>query len=77
VFCNAHMGSKDLKKFCPLKEEARATLEMQIARLGFSARAFDRIIKVARTIADLEAKPDIETPHIAEAINYRTLDRSG
>jgi len=77
IYCNAHMGSRDLKKFCPLKEEVRVHLENSIAQLGFSARAFDRIIKVARTIADLEASPDIETPHIAEAINYRTLDREG
>jgi magnesium chelatase family protein len=76
VFCNAHMGSKDLKRFCPLKEEVRSTLETSIARLGLSARAFDRIIKVARTIADLEAAADIEMPHIAEAINYRSLDRN-
>jgi len=69
------MGSRDLKKFCPLKEEVRSTLETSIARLGLRARAFDRAIKVARTIADLEAAAYIEVAHIAEAINYRTLDR--
>jgi magnesium chelatase family protein len=77
VFCNAHMGSKDLKRFCPLSDEVRTMLETSVARLGLSARAFDRIIKVARTIADLEASPDIDPPHIAEAINYRSLDREG
>jgi len=68
------MGSKDSKRFCPLRDEVRSILENSIARLKLSARAFDRVIKVARTIADLEAASDIETPHIAEAINYRTPD---
>ncbi|MCX8035905.1 MAG: YifB family Mg chelatase-like AAA ATPase [Candidatus Sumerlaeia bacterium] len=77
IFCNGHMGSRDLKRFCPLKDDVRTHLENSIARLGLSARAFDRIIKVARTIADLEGSADIELAHISEAINYRTLDRHG
>jgi len=77
IFCNAHMGPEDLKRFCPLSDEVRSMLETSVARLGLSARAFTRIIKVARTIADIEGTADIEPPHIAEAINYRSLDREG
>ncbi|MBM3334870.1 YifB family Mg chelatase-like AAA ATPase [Candidatus Sumerlaeota bacterium] len=77
LFCNAHMETKELKKLCPLSDEVRSLLETSVARLGLSARAFDRIIKVARTIADLEGAANIEPPHIAEAINYRSLDREG
>lgn len=76
VHCNAHLSTREIRKFCPLTEEAQTTLENALNLLGLSARAYDRIIKVARTIADLGNVETIEVDHIAEAINYRTLDRS-
>ena len=66
-----------LRTFCPLQADVRALLERAMERLNLSARAYDRIIKVARTIADLAGEEHISTAHIAEAINYRTLDREG
>ncbi len=75
VHTNAMMNSKMVRTFCPLSREAAAMLSMAMERLSLSARAYDRIIKVARTIADLAGAPDITTAHIAEAINYRSLDR--
>ncbi len=75
VHTNAMMNSKMLRIFCPLTREAAAMLETAMERLSLSARAYDRIIKVARTIADLAGADDITTSHIAEAINYRSLDR--
>jgi len=75
VHCNATMRSKDMSKFCQLKEDAQSLLKMAIGELNFSARAYDRILKVARTIADLAGKEQIESEHISEAIQYRTLDR--
>jgi magnesium chelatase family protein len=75
VHTNAMMNSKMLRTFCPLTREAASMLQTAMDRLNLSARAYDRIIKVARTIADLAGEPDITTSHIAEAINYRSLDR--
>ena len=75
IHSNAMMNSAMLRKFCPLSAEVRSLLEMAMQRLNLSARAYDRIIKVARTIADLAGAENIEATHIAEAINYRTLDR--
>jgi len=75
VHCNATMRSKDMTKSCQLKEDAQSLLKMAISELNFSARAYDRILKVARTIADLAGKEQIESEHISEAIQYRTLDR--
>jgi len=75
VHCNATMRSKDMGKFCRLKEDAQALLKMAISELNFSARAYDRILKVSRTIADLAGSKQIESEHISEAIQYRTLDR--
>jgi magnesium chelatase family protein len=76
MYCNAHMESKDLLRFCLLDTKSKELLRMAITKLGLSARAYDRIIKVARTIADLEAAPDILPRHISEAIQYRSLDRN-
>ena len=75
IHCNAMMNSSMLRKFAPLDRACSKLLELAMARLNLSARAYDRIIKVARTIADLEAKPNIEPQHISEAIGYRSLDR--
>ncbi len=75
VHCNATMRSKDTTKYCALNAEAQSLLKMAISELNFSARAYDRILKVARTIADLAGREQIESEHISEAIQYRTLDR--
>ncbi len=72
---NAAMTARDVKRHCHPKPEAMALLERAIERLGLSARAYVRILKVARTIADLESSAGIRTPHVAEAIQYRSLDR--
>lgn len=77
VHTNAMMNSKMLRAYAPLDERARGMLEMAMERLRLSARAYDRIIKVARTIADLEGESNISVAHISEAINYRSLDREG
>lgn len=76
VHCNAMMGSRLIRKFCHLSEAGTSLLKNAMEKLGLSARAYDRILKVSRTIADLDNKQDIETQHIAEAINYRSLDRN-
>jgi magnesium chelatase family protein len=69
------MGPKDVKRHCPIGVEGEKLLEMAVTKLGFSARAYDRVLKVARTIADLAGDTDIGTPHISEAIQYRMMDR--
>jgi len=75
IFCNAQMPPRLLKKFCRLEEDSHHLLETAIDRLGLSARAHNRILKIARTIADLEGLEEISAAHIAEAIQYRNLDR--
>lgn len=75
IHCNAMMNNSMLRKFAPLSNECSLLLERAMQRLNLSARAYDRIIKVARTIADLDNKADIEPSHISEAIGYRSLDR--
>jgi magnesium chelatase family protein len=73
--CNADMQSRHIRQWCPLTDDTRTLLESAVRKLGLSARATDRILKVARTIADLAAADSIQTPHVAEAIQYRTIDR--
>jgi len=76
IFSNAQMPPKLIRKYCEIGADADRMLEAAITRLGLSARAHDRILKVARTIADLDASPNLESKHVSEAIQYRTLDRS-
>jgi len=75
LFCNAQMKSAHIKKFCPLGSESMKFLEKAVEKLGLSARAYHRILKIARTIADIQGQKDIQTPHVAEAVQYRSLDR--
>jgi magnesium chelatase family protein len=75
IFCNAHMQSKDIRKFCIVEKASEELLRNAIDKFGLSARAYDRILKVSRTIADLEDSENISQSHIAEAIQYRSLDR--
>ncbi len=76
IHCNAHLGTREIKRYCPIDPVCIPKLEESLERLQLSARAYDRIVKVARTIADLENVPDITWNHLSEAISYRTLDRN-
>jgi len=76
IFTNAQMNTRQIRTHCELSPEAERLLERAMQQQGLSARAHDRILKVARTIADLDAQPHITVGHVAEAIQYRTLDRS-
>lgn len=75
IFCNAQMESKDIKKFCEISQESEILLRAAMEKFSLSARAYDKILKVARTIADLEGVEKIGSSHISEAIQYRSLDR--
>jgi magnesium chelatase family protein len=75
ITCNAHIGTKELKKFCALDDDTKGLLKMAMTELNFSARAYDRIVKVARTIADLAGVENISSEHVSEAVQYRSLDR--
>ena len=77
VYCNAQMSSKLLRKFAQIDEAGQVILKQAMSRMNLSARAYDRILKVSRTIADLEGSPEIQEHHLAEAINYRNLDKEG
>ncbi len=76
IYCNAQMGPQQIRKYCALTEDGERILERAMTQQGLSARAHDRILKVARTVADLEGTGPLATKHIAEAIQYRTLDRT-
>ncbi len=75
IHANAQMGARDIKRYCAVKDDAEKLLETAINKLGLSARAYSRVLKVGRTIADLAGAEAIEASHIAEAIQYRSLDR--
>ncbi len=72
---NAQMSSKDLKAYVPLDTDSESLLRMALSELNLSARAYDRILKVSRTIADLAGAEKVDSTHLSEAIQYRTLDR--
>jgi magnesium chelatase family protein len=76
IYCNAQMTPRTLRRFCRLDSESQKQMENAITRIGLSARAYDRILKVSRTIADLENSENIRAHHVSEAIQYRTLDRT-
>jgi magnesium chelatase family protein len=76
IFSNAQMTPRHLRRFCRLDAESERMLETAMTRLGLSARAYDRILKVSRTIADLDALKEIRSVHVAEAVGYRSLDRT-
>jgi magnesium chelatase family protein len=76
IFCNAQMKSRHIKKYCRLGSSGEKLLETAVEKLGLSARAYHRILKCARTIADLDHHKNIQVSHVGEAIQYRTLDRS-
>ena len=75
LHCNAHMGARQIRQFCAVSDDIKDLLRAAVSQLGLSARAYDRILKLARTIADLDDQPDIQLAHVAEAIQYRALDR--
>ncbi len=76
IFCNAHLSSKHLEQFCRIDKEAEELLKLAILELGLSARGYDKVLKISRTVADLAGAETISAEHISEAINYRSLDRN-
>ena len=75
-YCNAQMNSQFIRTHCKLDPQSSTMLEAAVDKFGFSARAFYRVLKIARTIADLCGQKDIDIHHISEAIQYRTMDRN-
>ena len=75
IFANVRMEPKEIREFCRIGPEGEKLLEAVVTKLGFSARAYDRSLKVARTIADLAGAEEISPAHLAEAIQYRAMDR--
>ena len=76
IYTNAQMGPRHLRKHCVLTTECEKIMENAVTKLGFSARGYDRILKVARTIADLAGEDTLSPKHLSEAVQYRTLDRN-
>ena len=76
IFSNAAMTPRLIRRYCRIDADSEAMLERAMNRLGLSARAYDRILKVSRTIADLEGAKEIQSPHVSEAVHYRSLDRT-
>ena len=76
IFANSQMSYRLVRKYCKLDEPSRDLLKTALTELGFSARCYDKILRVSRTIADLEGKTNIEPDHVSEAIQYRSLDRN-
>ena len=76
IFCNAQMGPAQIRKHCVLEEDIKKLLGNAIQKLGFSARGYERILKMARTLADLAGLENITSEHVSEAIQYRSLDRN-
>ena len=74
--CNAHLDSKKTRQYCALGDGARKLLEMALEQLGLSARAYDKVLRISRTIADIAGEDGIMEQHIAEAIQYRSMDRA-
>ncbi|HRQ49334.1 MAG TPA: magnesium chelatase, partial [Agriterribacter sp.] len=77
IYCNAQISSKLLKEICSIDAAGQTLLKTAMDKLNLSARAYDRILKVSRTIADLAGSDPVRTEHLAEAIQYRSLDREG
>jgi magnesium chelatase family protein len=77
IYANAHMAPRDIRAFCRVSDGADALLRTAINRLGLSARGYHRVLKIARTVADLGGKAELEAQHVSEAIQYRSLDRRG
>ena len=77
MYANAQMSSKQLREICAINQAGESLLKRAMERLNLSARAYDRILKVSRTIADLAGNAGIKAEHLAEAIQYRSLDREG
>ena len=76
IFSNAAMSPRLIRRYCRIDADSEAMLERAMNRLGLSARAYDRILKVSRTIADLDDSEDIQSAHVSEAVHYRSLDRT-
>ena len=76
INCNARMGPRQIKQHCKLSDESQDLIRVAMTELNLSARAYDRILKVSRTVADLQTSDDITTEHVSEAIQYRTFDRT-
>jgi magnesium chelatase family protein len=77
IYANAHMAPRDIRAFCSVSDGADGLLRTAITRLGLSARGYHRVLKIARTIADLDGAAELAPKHVSEAIQYRSLDRRG